>query len=158
MQKKRVNLKRIRLSRNFFLDEYIPQELYEKYHLNKPHYLLGMLDEKLVKIDQKLRDRFGSATINNWITGGDRNWSGVRTTDSPYYSFFSQHSWGRASDKIFSDANADEVRKDIKENYEKIYKPLGLTCIEDKVNWIHSDCRNHNFAGYFNTGLLIVTP
>lgn len=149
---------RIRLSRNFFLDEYIPKELYLKWYLKKPHYLLGLLDPRLVHIDQVMRKRFGPTTINNWIHGGERQWSGIRTPDSDYYSFFSQHSWGRASDKVFRDAKADEVRKDIKENYDKIYKPLGLTCIEDKVNWVHSDCRNHNFAGYLDTGLLIVTP
>jgi hypothetical protein len=149
-------IKRIKLTKNFYLDEYIPKDLYLKYYEHKPHYLIGLLDKKIVLIDQFLRERFGAATINNWISGGDRNWSGLRTPESPYYKFLSQHSYGRASDSIYKYASAKEVREDIKNNYEKLYKPLGLTCIEDDVNWLHKDCRYHEFAGYKNTGLLIV--
>ena len=90
---------RIKLSDNFYLDEYIPKELYSQY-LYSPHILRCMLDARLIKADQKLREYFGSVIINNWWHGGERNWSGLRTWNSPYYSPTSQHSFGRASDIV----------------------------------------------------------
>lgn len=133
-------MQRIKISKNFCLDEYIPKELYKKYE-SKPQRLIAMLDSRLIQIDQFLRTRFGSTTINNWYTGGNRNWSGIRTPDSSYYSFTSQHSWGRASDKVYKNVTAEEVRRDIIMNWKNIYQPLGLTTIEANVSWLHSDCR-----------------
>lgn len=127
---------RVKISRNFFLDEYIPEGLYHQLE-SKPHILIGLLDKRLIAADQRLRNVFGPVTINNWATGGDRNWSGIRTPGSPFYSATSQHSWGRASDKIFVQATPEEVRDYIKENWKK----LGITCIEENVGWVHSDVR-----------------
>jgi hypothetical protein len=129
-------MNRIGLTKNLWLDEYIPKELYLKFE-KKPHILIGLLDRRLVIADQLLRDKFGSVTINNWWNGGNRNWSGIRTPDSSYYSQTSQHSWGRGSDKIFTNATAQEVREYIKGMYEE----LGITCIEENVTWVHSDVR-----------------
>ena len=140
---------RIQLTSNLFLDEYIPKELYLKYE-KKPHRLIAMLDSRMIKGDQLLRDKFGSVTINNWWNKKNRNWSGIRTPDSSYYSFTSQHSWGRASDKLFKLATAEEVRQYIKDNHIE----LGFTCIEDNVSWVHSDCRQL----YKSSELLIVNP
>jgi hypothetical protein len=141
-------MNRITLTDNFFLDEYISKELYLKFE-KKPHILIGLLDRRLVMADQMLREQFGPVIINNWWNGGERNWSGVRTSDSPYYSLTSQHSYGRASDKIFTDATAEEVRKYIKGMYEE----LGITCIEENVSWVHSDVRWTQ-----STELLLVYP
>ncbi|HAQ19615.1 MAG TPA: hypothetical protein DCR40_10350 [Prolixibacteraceae bacterium] len=140
-------MQRINLTAKLYLDEYIPKDLYLKYQ-DKPHILIGLLDNRLIEADQKLREVFGSVTINNWWNGGQRNWSGLRTPESPDYSPTSQHSFGRASDKLFS-VPAEEVRKYIQEHWHE----LGITCIEDGVSWVHSDVR-------FCTGneLLIVRP
>lgn len=140
-------MKRVALTKNLFLDEYIPKALYLKYE-NKPHILMGCIDSRLVIADQKLREYFGSVTINNWIDDGEREWSGLRTKESPYYSSTSQHSFGRASDKIFKLATAEEVREFIKIHWEE----LGIKCIEDKVGWVHSDVR------WYDGKLLIVNP
>lgn len=150
--------KRIQLTANLYLDEYIDRETYNKY-INKPHYLLGLINPNIVKIDQKIRDRHGAITINNWFTGGHRQWSGLRTPKSTYYSWMSQHGmYVNASDSLSAYSTAEEVRQDIKDNYEKEYKPLGLTCIEGGVGWVHKDCRLHHFKGYKGTGLLIFKP
>lgn len=141
---------RIKLTKNLYLDEYIPKDLYLEWYLKKPHYLVGLLDERVIMADQRLRDHFGSVTINNWIHDGNRQWSGLRLPQCSEYSFFSQHTWGRASDKIFKDATAEEVREYIKE----VWQLLRITCIEDAVSWVHSDVR------FVNNGkeLLIVKP
>jgi len=130
-------MKRIELTKNLYLDEYISEKLYKKY-LKKPHILIGLLDCRLIKSDQKLRDKFGVVTINNWISDGSRNFSGLRMGGDSYYSKTSQHSFGRASDKLFKNATAEEVRLYIKDNWEE----LGITSIELGVSWVHSDVRN----------------
>lgn len=141
-------MSRISLTANLFLDEYIPEAMYRKYE-DRPHILIGLIDRRLVEADQQLRDKFGRVAINNWWGDGNRNWSGLRTPDSPYYSRTSQHSFGRASDKIFKEATAEEVRNYIKANWQT----LGITCIEDNVTWVHSDVRWQQ-----TNELLIVQP
>lgn len=129
-------MNRIKLTKNLFLDEYVPEQLYRKFE-QKPHILIGLLSQELVNADQKLRDKFGAVTINNWWFGGKRIWSGIRTPDSPDYSLTSQHSFGNASDKIFKDVTPEEVREYIENNWQS----LGITCIEKNVSWVHSDIR-----------------
>ena len=128
---------RVPLTKNLFLDEYIPKDIYLKY-VNKPWILIGLIDERVVRADQMLRDHFGIVTINSWWDGGVRNWSGLRNTNSPEFAPESQHTFGRASDKIFASVTAEEVRTYIKSNFIT----LGITCIEANVNWVHSDVRN----------------
>lgn len=129
-------MNRIQISANFFLDEYFPEKVYNKYK-NRTNILTYMLDKRLVIADQKLRDKFGPITINNWWDDGDRQYSGLRFPGDQYYSKTSQHSFGRASDKIFKLATAEEVRQYI----EKHWKELGITSIEKGVSWVHSDVR-----------------
>jgi len=129
-------MNRIQLTTHLFLDEYIPKELYLKYEKNS-YVLIGLIDRELVKADQLLRNRFGIVTINNWWKGGERQWSGLRTMDSPDWSPTSQHTFGRASDKLFKTATSRVVLDYISANY----KTLGITCIESNVAWVHSDVR-----------------
>ena len=129
-------MNRIPITANLFLDEYIPKELYLKYK-DKPWILIGLIDNRLIKADQALRNVFGVVTINNWWFDGDRQWSGIRTPDSPFYSPTSQHTFGRASDKLFGQYTAEHVRVYIKSNWIA----LGITCIEVNVSWVHSDVR-----------------
>jgi len=141
-------MSRISLSKNLYLDEYIPEAMYRQFE-KKPHILVGLIDRRLVEADQRLRDQFGAVTINSWWDGGTRNWSGLRTPDSPQFSRTSQHSFGRASDKIFKEASAEEVRKYIQDNWIE----LGIACIEEGVSWVHSDVR-----WWEGGNLLIVHP
>lgn len=127
-------VKRISLTKNLFLDEYIPKELYSKY---SSKILIGLIDSRLIIADQLLRNKFGFVTINNWWDGGERQWSGLRLPESPDYSLTSQHSYGRSSDKLFKNATAEEVRLYIISHY----KELGITCIEKNVSWLHGDVR-----------------
>jgi len=66
-----------------------------------------------------------------------RQWSGLRTNNSPDFSETSQHTFGRASDKLFKDVTAEEVCNYIQLNWRK----LGISCIEANVSWVHSDVR-----------------
>lgn len=126
-------MERIKLSTNLYLDEYIPKELYLKHH-DDIQFLMSLIHEDVIVTDQLLRDKFGAVTINNWWSGGERNYSGFRPDDCPIGAKHSDHKKGMASDKLFAKATPDEVRTYIKENW----KTLGISRIEANVNWVHT--------------------
>ena len=100
-----------------------------------------LLDERLLITLDKLRSRYGQMTVNNYYWGKDREWSGLRTSDSPYYSAFSQHSFGRAADCLFTSNSAETVRQDILANPgDDDFKLIGS--LELGVSWLHFDVRN----------------
>jgi len=120
----------------FVIQELVPPKVYEA-RGEKGWYLF---DERILMTIDLLRERYGQATINNWHIGGNREWSGLRTCDSPYYSPYSQHAFGRAVDVVFKDANAEYIRQEI------INKPSlpafkYITAIELGTSWLHVDCR-----------------
>jgi len=79
--------------------------------------------------------------VNNYLWGHDREWSGLRTSDSPYYSPFSQHTFGRAADCLFADLSAEDVRQDIlADPSHPDFQMIGS--IELGVSWLHFDVRN----------------
>ena len=125
------------VSKNFILEEFVDKGTFEKFGDKS----LWFINPDLINIYQKLRDRFGSVTINNWSFGGNRHWSGLRTYHSPYYSMYSQHSFGNAGDGIFKNFTAEEVRQDIKK-HEAEWIALGVGAIEENVSWLHIDTRN----------------
>lgn len=141
-------MSRVKISKNFYLDEYFPKELYLKYaNAGRLHVLEWRLSKMLVESDQMLRKALGPLTINNWWDGGPRNWSGFRTTDSKYYSEDSFHSWAMASDKIPHETDIDDCISYAKNNYEV----LGIGGLEVRATWLHTDVRNSD-------KLIVFTP
>ena len=134
---------RVKINKYFYLDEYIPKTLYE---IKSEDELLKLLDPRLLEMDFKLREIFGVCIINNWMVGGTRQWSGLRTPDSPYYKPHSQHSFGRASDKIFRDVSAEEVRAFIIKHQAMFPYIRG---IEMGVSWVHTDVRDSSYLVKF---------
>lgn len=100
-----------------------------------------LLDERLLITLDLLRKRFGPMTVNNYYWGKDREWSGLRTSDSPYYSRYSQHSFGRAADCLFNNFTAEQVRKEIINSPNKADFEL-IGSVELGVSWLHFDVRN----------------
>ena len=131
-------MKKIKLTTNLWLHEYIDKETYLFYERNnKLHKLAYKLDKELIMSDQMLRDYFGKVTINNWDNGGKRERSGLRTLNSSYYRKDSMHSVFKASDKIFEHATQNQIQ-----NYVLInWKELGISAIELNVSWTHTDTR-----------------
>ena len=100
-----------------------------------------LLDERLLITLDRLRKRYGPVTVNNWYWDGEREWSGLRTKESPFYSPFSQHTFGRAADCLFNNLTAEEVRQDILAQPDNsAFKLIGS--IELGVSWLHFDVRN----------------
>jgi hypothetical protein len=106
------------------------------------------LDPRLIVLIDAMREEFGRATINNYRFGGNREWSGLRTPDSPWYRPTSQHSFGRAADILFNDVSAPDVRKSMLANQERwlaICPSITLENVDAKgkeIMWTHVDVRN----------------
>lgn len=123
--------------KHFAPHEFVPPKIFHK----RGDKSLQLMDDRILITADALRDRYGRIVINNWYWGGDRQWSGLRTSDSPYGSELSQHRFGRALDMIMPDADVDEVSQDIMNDPELF--PY-ITSMELGTSWLHIDCRNCN--------------
>ena len=126
-------------SKHFKIHELVPKKMYEKYGENAWRYV----DVRLIETIDKLKEHFnlGTMTINNYFWGGSREWNGIRTPESPNYSYGSQHSFANAVDIVFSDYSAQEVRNYILENKNEFHFVKGM---ELNVSWVHIDVRNED--------------
>lgn len=132
----------------FVLQEYVPPAIYQKWGETAWEFI----DERLLMMDDLLREKFGPMVINTWHSPalvqkyGLREWSGLRTPDSPFYSPTSQHC-GRASDKLLVRGSVDAAREYIISNPYEF--PL-IGGIELKVPWLHTDVRSFNGIKQFS--------
>ena len=148
------NRKRIQLSKNFFLDEYIPKEMYRAY----PDWmLLRPVNYNLINAYQKVRERHGARTLNNWWNGGNRNESGLRIVGQAYYKPLASHAFFNAGDSI-GITPVQEIWEDIETNYKKVYRELGVRAIEKglKVSWLHLDMGNFEGLQTYDKGELYI--
>lgn len=126
--------------RYFKLEEYLPPTLFERLRkakaLWKGWYLL---DERLLRTDDALREEFGPLVLNDWHLGGTRDECGLRLPGMPHFKETSQHAYGRASDKASRQWSGGEMRQRILEKPDKF--PL-LMAMEIGVSWLHTDHRN----------------
>ncbi|MCW9013737.1 MAG: hypothetical protein OQL06_08130 [Gammaproteobacteria bacterium] len=122
---------------HFAIHELVPPEVF----YSRGEKAWELLDERLLISLDRLRERYGSMTVNNYHWGKAREWSGLRTSDSPYYSHFSQHSFGRAADCLFKHKTAEQVRQDILAHPDDAAFEL-IGSIELGVSWLHFDVRN----------------
>lgn len=130
----------------FSIEEFIPVDVYIN-HLDKSW---EFMDERLLVVADKLRERFGKATINDWKWGGDYYESGLRVPNMAYYKPHSQHSFGRAIDIKFSNYEPPEVIQDIvtQSKSDKDYY-LGLVGGVElgTATWVHVDVRCRRTEG-----------
>jgi len=124
-------------SKHFKIHELVPKVLYDTYGEKAWRYV----DVRLIETIDKLKEVFsdGTMTINNYYWGGNREWSGIRTPDSKYYSVGSQHSYGNALDIVWSEYTAEEVRQYILNNQEEFPH---IRRLEKDVSWCHLDLAN----------------
>ena len=125
-------------SSKFKIHELVPIRLYNTVHED---VLWQMLDDRLLETIDKIKELLpkGTMVINSYHWGGDRGWSGLRTTDSKWYKEGSMHSVGKAVDFVCSEYSADEVRVIIMENLDILTHIKGL---ELDVSWVHIDVRD----------------
>ena len=122
---------------HFDIHELVPRNVFN----HRGERAWELLDERLLITLDRLRERYGPITVNNWYWGKDREWSGLRTKDSPFYSPYSQHTFGRAADCLFAGISAEQVRQDILAMpTDSTFELIGS--IELDVSWLHFDVRN----------------
>lgn len=132
----------------FELYELLPQDFYINYKNNNNIWFC--FDGRILETVDRLRARYGRLIANDWYWGGQNQYRGWRPFNCEVGAKLSQHKFGRAIDLIPKEITVDEIRNDIKKNYESDDTFRYITCIEDGVGWLHVDCR------YYKYGLLII--
>jgi hypothetical protein len=140
----------MRLNDRFRLEEYVPKSVFEKHGERSVRFISTALIEADYQLLQDLEKHYGrdiSCSINTWVFGGDRDYSGLRVEGEPYFRPHSMHSMGSGSDKIFTFKDTG-ARVDNKKVYQLIrdneakYYALGIRRMEDirdASTWIHWD-------------------
>ena len=133
--------------KHFVTQELVPPGLFQRYGDQSIRYF----DIRILEVLERIREWVDAPmTINNWSRQGNRQWSGIRTPDSPYYSLGSAHSWGLAFDAVGS-WEPDDVRAAILSEQLMLPHPVRL---ELGVSWLHVDVMNisGNRVETFNAG------
>lgn len=130
--------KRIPLTANFYVDEFVPPAIYNKFGQMSTRFIAPALPT----IAQGVRDYFDAAcTINDWIHGGPYSESGFRMPDSKTGAPLSPHRRGMAIDIRIKGIASAEVESVIIKNWDKDFKSMGVTVIELGTNgWTHLAC------------------
>ncbi|NDO73080.1 D-Ala-D-Ala carboxypeptidase family metallohydrolase [Shewanella sp. SE1] len=109
-----------------------------------------LFNPRLLELLDQLRELFDAPiTVNTWKWGGQFENRGLRTSASPYYRPYSQHSFGRAVDFDVRGLSADQARERIIEWFNAGLLEVDSITLELGVNWVHLDIRNANGLNTF---------
>ena len=89
----------------FDIKELVPEHVYE----DRGEKAWELLDNRMLMTLDRLREIYGPITVNDWSWGGENQWRGLRTPESPVGTIYSQHRFGRACDCIFHETDAETV-------------------------------------------------
>ena len=103
-----------------------------------------LFDDRVLRLADFLREKFGPMVCNTWHTGGGTQWRGIRFPDSNVYSPYSQHSFGRGLDLLPTQHSAEYIRTWLKANWEELGLGFPIT-IEEDVSWLHVDVRQADY-------------
>jgi uncharacterized protein YcbK (DUF882 family) len=112
---------------------------------------ISKIDEKLLMTIDEIRELLGvPCTINNWKSGGNREWCGLRTNRCAIGAVHSQHRLGKAADLHPVGMTADAARIILKKAISQ-GKLKYLGGVELNVSWVHVDVRPriNNKVKYF---------
>ena len=139
--------------RYFGIHELMPPELVN----TVDEKILWMLfDERILMAADALRNRYGPMCGNDWKWGGSIRYRGFRPRDYNQCSQFSQHFFGRGLDLVPEKVSAEEIRKDLRDNFKvglNMYDGINyIRRIENNVNWLHIDNANTglDYIYFFN--------
>ena len=146
-------MKRVKLTDNFYLDEFVCPEIYSARGGQSIH----LLDMRIIMAVQYLREQIGKPIkINDWWSGGHYHESGLREFTTKTGARLSQHKFGRAVDIKVSGMTPREVYEVVMQNEEYLIEHQLITTIESLAStpsWLHIDCR---YTGLDK--ILIVNP
>lgn len=125
--------------KNFRIEEFVDPQT----HSQRGDKSWMLIDKDIIKIMDIIREEIDAPiTINDWLWGGTRKWSGLRTSGSPYYRPYSQHTFGRAVDFIVKGYTADDVREVIRQLFKQGRLPVNGIRLEVGISWVHIDIAN----------------
>jgi hypothetical protein len=129
-------MSRVKVSDNFYLDEFIHPVIYKRFKGNSKLYL----SQDLVNLVQAIREKYGKPIfINTWFNGGSLKNSGLRDYKNPLGSRLnrSRHYYGLCADLHAKDIK--ELQRHVIDNKE-FYHDKGLRVVEDfnfTASWCH---------------------
>ena len=123
-------------------EHFIIQELVDpKTFQDRGEKSFELLDPYMLWTIDRMRELYGSITINNWKWGGPYKYSGFRPKHCTEGATYSQHRLGRGFDLKFKDHTPAKVREDIRNEPNKNEFKY-ITCVEnDTATWLHIDAR-----------------
>lgn len=125
---------------NFELYELYPKAFYYRWkHIS--HILWQLWDDRVLYTLQRLRNRYGKMSMNDWYWEGNNQYKGFRPANCGIGGILSQHKFFKAADPSPVDYTADKIREDIlNDPFCNDFKYI--TCLEMGVSWLHFDVRN----------------
>jgi hypothetical protein len=143
----------MKLSANFVVEELVSKDIFQRWGEKS----IWFIDPKIVAVAEFLRMHFKAAIIiNNWHTGGERQYSGFREPECKIGAKLSQHRFGRAIDFNVQGMKPADVRAEILTS-QQLFLDIGVTTMESgdfTPTWTHLDCRKVNDS----ERILIVKP
>jgi hypothetical protein len=133
-------MQRIKITDNFFLDEFVHPNIYNRFKGNSRLYV----NPSLIELVQLIREKYGEPiNINTWARGGSRINSGVRDYFKPLGKLNrSRHYYGLCAD--LTTADIKKLQKHVDDNKDYYYE-FGLRVIEDfryTRSWCHISVEN----------------
>ena len=135
------------LKKEIPIKTYIPDHFGIKELVDKQTYkdrgekAFELLNPYMLWTIDRMRERFGSCTINNWQWGGQYQYSGFRPKSCSVGATYSQHRLGNAFDLKFADYTPEYIRDFIKAN-PNVDDFKYINSIEnDTPTWLHIDGR-----------------
>jgi hypothetical protein len=134
-------MNRIRVSDNFFLDEFIDPRIYSQ----RGERSIQLIDSRIMFAAQYIREQSGEfMTINNWARGGTLRERGLRLAGTNTGALWSQHKYGRAIDINIGSWTAKQMFDFVMSHEKYLVQRQIVTVIEDirdTPRWLHMDCR-----------------
>jgi hypothetical protein len=134
-------MKRIQVTDNFFLDEFIDPVTYSARGARS----IELMDMRIVLALQHLREITSRAiVVNNWVKKGSLRLRGYRPEGTRIGAKWSQHKHGRALDFHIAGMTTTEVHALIMAHEKFFVERQWITVIEDArdtPSWVHIDCR-----------------
>lgn len=129
--------------------ELVPPDIYSEL-AGDPVKICRLFDNRALITLDRLRERYGQITVNNWLWDGERTESGLRNPKTAIGARWSDHKFGRAFDCLFKKITAEQVRLDIladpfHPDFELI-TCLEMTVSGKPITWLHFATRNWDKA------------
>lgn len=152
----------MKISENFDVREFVSRQVYNKFGINSTWFVRKQTVETAEFYKEFFRQYYQLKhpglvknvliVVNNWHTGGVKQYSGYREPECTEGATNSQHRisnafdceiWTVYNDGTKKEADYTEIHQVIKDN-EQLFLSKGITCVEDvsiASGWLHTDFR-----------------